>query len=421
MRSGPSLAMIAVIGTLVAGCSSGSSGPSCSFDNPAVLARSTWPKFRRDVQNTGHIDDVVLSTTPTRLWMFPPEGEAPKLAFAASPVINDAGDRIYIGNTNGVLYRLQTSDGRLDLTFVFSIPNPITSTALLALRSGNDAIFVGGGNGFLYGLDGNLFLSDGVTAANQPDAWPTTLGGYIGASPTLGSDGTVYAGALSATSVSGSFLGVCPNGVERFGIFGQVVQSSAAIGPDGIAYFGADDQQLRAVMPDGTFEWAFAVSGPILTAPVVDVENGLTAAIYIADNGGRVFKVEPSGLPANGFTTFGPVGPIGSSPALAGGRLYFGSDDGNLYAVDATTGALVWKFPTGGKIVSSPAVATDAAQSTTTIVVGSNDGNLYFVDQDGMSAAPAVTIGAAVSSSPAIGSDGTVYVGADDGRVYAIR
>jgi outer membrane protein assembly factor BamB len=26
-----------------------------------------------------------------------------------------------------------------------------------------------------------------------------------------------------------------------------------------------------------------------------------------------------------------------------------------------------------------------------------------------------------VGSSPAIGSDGTVYVGADDGRVYAIK
>ncbi len=406
--------LITLVACVLGGCSSGSSAPSCAFDNPGVLGQSTWPKFRRDLQNTGHIDNIVLSNAPAVQQMFPRAGDAPKLAFAASPVINNAGDHIYIGNTDGVLYRLH-----LDLTqdaFVFTIPNPITSTALLGLRNGDDAIFVGGGNGLLYGLDGTLFQADGVTAAAQPSVWPATLAGYISASPTLYStDGTVYVGTLN-----GSFVGVCPNGVERFGIVGGNVQSSAAIGPDGVLYYGADDQLLRAVGSDGTFEWAFSASAPILAAVLVDVENGVTSAIYAADRGGRVFKVDPSGHPISGFS-FGPVGPISSSPALAGGRLYFGSDDGNLYAIDSN-GSLLWTFATHGAIVSSPAVATDTAQSTTTIVVGSNDGNVYFVDDNGGSAAGVpVPIGAPIRSSPAIASDGTVYVGADDGRVYAIK
>jgi outer membrane protein assembly factor BamB len=35
-----------------------------------------------------------------------------------------------------------------------------------------------------------------------------------------------------------------------------------------------------------------------------------------------------------------------SSPAVANGKVYFGSGDGNVYAVDAQAGTLMWKFPT---------------------------------------------------------------------------
>ncbi|MEN6347610.1 MAG: PQQ-binding-like beta-propeller repeat protein [Armatimonadia bacterium] len=37
-------------------------------------------------------------------------------------------------------------------------------------------------------------------------------------------------------------------------------------------------------------------------------------------------------------------GPIRLAPAVSNGRVYFGSDDGNLYCLNAADGALVWKF-----------------------------------------------------------------------------
>lgn len=52
---------------------------------------------------------------------------------------------------------------------------------------------------------------------------------------------------------------------------------------------------------------------------------------------------------------------------------YVGSSDGNLYAMDATTGKDHWSFPTGGRVYSSPTVAAGVAY------VGSADGNLYAV------------------------------------------
>jgi len=51
-------------------------------------------------------------------------------------------------------------------------------------------------------------------------------------------------------------------------------------------------------------------------------------------------------------------GLVYSSPAVANGVVYVGSEDFNVYALDASTGAKLWSFATGGKVFSSPAVAS---------------------------------------------------------------
>jgi outer membrane protein assembly factor BamB len=302
-------------------------------------------------------------------------------------------------------------DGTQKTDFAFSIAGRITSTVLLTARDGADAVFVGGGDGFVYGLT--------ASGGAQATYWPPSIGGLVGASPTLGGDGTVYVG-----SVNGLFAGVCPNGVERFVLSYAGIQSSPAQGADGTLYFGADDSQLHAVQPDGTTKWAFSAAGPILAAPVFDLD---TNSIYVADSSGYVFKIGTNGKPDPTFK-FPPSACAGnvkacpaSSPALAGDHLYLGSSNHNLYAIDKVTGAIVWTVETGDAIESSPAVAINGDQRI--VVVGSNDGNVYFVQDNGGSYAqpvPAFNAGSAVRSSPAIGSDGTVYVGADDGRLYAI-
>ncbi|HET7840547.1 MAG TPA: PQQ-binding-like beta-propeller repeat protein, partial [Terriglobia bacterium] len=58
---------------------------------------------------------------------------------------------------------------------------------------------------------------------------------------------------------------------------------------------------------------------------------------------------------------------VRSSAAVADATVYFGSDDGNLYAVELKSGKLKWKFATGGRVASSPAVV---------------DGMVYFQSDD---------------------------------------
>ena len=67
-------------------------------------------------------------------------------------------------------------------------------------------------------------------------------------------------------------------------------------------------------------------------------------------------------------------GIVSSSPVISEGTLYIGSYDRNLYALDAGTGRLVWKFPTFGKILASVCVWEGKAY------FGSNDHNVYCVD-----------------------------------------
>ena len=63
-----------------------------------------------------------------------------------------------------------------------------------------------------------------------------------------------------------------------------------------------------------------------------------------------------------------------SSPVSGGNTVYFGSGDGNVYALDAATGVLRWKFHTGNVVHASPALAAG------TLYVGSWDSYFYALD-----------------------------------------
>jgi len=65
---------------------------------------------------------------------------------------------------------------------------------------------------------------------------------------------------------------------------------------------------------------------------------------------------------------------VHSSPALGpDGRVYVGSSDQRVYAIDASA-AKVWEYLTEGKVISLPAIGADGM-----VYVGSGDGNIYAV------------------------------------------
>ncbi len=64
-------------------------------------------------------------------------------------------------------------------------------------------------------------------------------------------------------------------------------------------------------------------------------------------------------------------GGVFSSPAVANGVVYVGSDDKKVYAFNASTGARRWTATTGNAVSSSPAVADGV------VYVGSSDAKVY--------------------------------------------
>jgi outer membrane protein assembly factor BamB len=120
-----------------------------------------------------------------------------------------------------------------------------------------------------------------------------------------------------------------------------------------------------------------------------------------------------------------------SSPAVANGVVYVGSEDGRLYAyaVGCASGGTcdpLWTGAiTGSYMASSPAVATGV------VYVGSQDGKLYAFDAAGGAAnctgsAPArtctplwtATTGTPIYSSLTV-ANGVLYVGSNDHNLYA--
>ena len=137
--------------------------------------------------------------------------------------------------------------------------------------------------------------------------------------------------------------------------------------------------------------------------------------------------VADSATPKGGAFTnpkwrFQTGGRIRSSAALANGVLYFGSDDGYLYALKAGDGAPVWKLKTGGAVASSPAVAKGLVYLT------SRDGVFRAVETRSGNVKWTLTTGPELPfqggfdwflSSPVL-SDESVVFGAGDGLVYAL-
>jgi outer membrane protein assembly factor BamB len=72
-----------------------------------------------------------------------------------------------------------------------------------------------------------------------------------------------------------------------------------------------------------------------------------------------------------------------------------------------------WAFRTKGEVVSSPAIVNGV------VYVGSNDGSLYAIGQETGAEKWKFATGARVCSSPAV-SNGVVYFGSYDGNFYAV-
>lgn len=151
-------------------------------------------------------------------------------------------------------------------------------------------------------------------------------------------------------------------------------------------------------------------AAPLVVGPTVFFCSGDWIVALDAESG-RVKWSYPTDQPLGGI--------VKASPAYDNGILYFGATDGNLYALNAETGVLLWTYPTKGAIRSSPVIADGV------VYFGSDDNNLYavragtgeqawrgpFVTKDDVASPPAVSSGYVAFAS----TDGLMYLASASG------
>ncbi|MBW2107666.1 MAG: PQQ-binding-like beta-propeller repeat protein [Deltaproteobacteria bacterium] len=277
-----------------------------------------------------------------------------------------------------------------DLQWAVETGGRVVSTPSI---SSEGTLYAGSGDKRLYAIQ-----ADGTVR------WTFLTGGLVYSSPAVGLDNTVYVG-----SGDHKLYAVNPDGTLKWTLeTGASVESSPAVGPDGTIFVGSYDKNLYAINPDGTIKWTFATGDYIYSSPAI----GADGTVYVGSADRKLYAIGSDGALIWSFETGDYVS---SSPAIGSeGMIYVGSRDGYLYAID-DQGIQQWVYPTEGRVASSPAIGADG-----TIYVGSADRKLYAVNADGTLRWSFET-GRAVESSPAVGADGTIYVGSQDGKLYAIN
>lgn len=419
---------------------------------PSLLsAQATM--FRGNPAHTGVYDSPAPTLAQVQ-WRFKTGAHV-----LSSPAV--AGETVFIGSGDGFVYALNRATG--EPRWRFATQGPVASSP--AVHDG--LVFVSSLDGYVYGIDAatgtqrwrfrtqgerrftapgihgaiprsermpdpfDVFLSSpvvahGVVYIGSGDQhvyaleastgalrWSFRAGDVIHASPAV-HDGVVYVGswdrnlyALDARSGAERWRYTTGNDTT---IYNQIGIASSAAVADGMVFVGGRDGKFHAVdAATGAARWVhdnrggWTIGSPALRDGVV----------YFATSDGTRFKALDAATGAVRFDLQNKAVSF-SSPSIAGDRVYYGTSDGFVQAVDLTRGTLVAQFQSDGSRANLAAWVDSA---------GRLQSGRMFPDRtlDGMvmGLRTMFTVGS-ILSSPAI-VDGVLFVGSTDGTVYAIR
>ena len=160
---------------------------------------------------------------------------------------------------------------------------------------------------------------------------------------------------------------------------------------------------------------------------VIGSAAAVQGVIYFGSTDGNLYAIDSES--GKQKWKFQAKSRVPSSPAVSNGTVYFTAYDGNLYAVDASTGGLKWKFRrvendgSGGTCMGCSHLPRPCRiHSTASLVAGglewsglfgSGDGNVYSLNAEYGAVSWKFKTGDVVHASPAL-ADGTVFIGSGD-------
>lgn len=154
-------------------------------------------------------------------------------------------------------------------------------------------------------------------------------------------------------------------------------------------------------------EWFFTTGAPIISSPFVSGRR-----LFVASGDGNLYAIDLT--TGKELWLMSTDEPFVASPVGAGGLVTIAGTDGRFYAVDEVTGDVVWQFEAGIPSQSSAAIAGGR------VYYGSVDGTVFALDQQTGEEVWRFAAGDQVLSSPAVVGD-SLYFGSFDGYLYALE
>jgi len=150
--------------------------------------------------------------------------------------------------------------------------------------------------------------------------WSFETGGVIYASPSIGTDGTIYIGSTGGVSTQSNRT------VHKNGNLPQIAgYKLCAIGVDGTIYVGSMDSKIYALNPDGIPKWNFTTGLSIYSSPAIDSNGTYISAPTIIISTHLILMVQKNGIYRTGAE-------VSACPVIgADDTIYVSSNDGKLY------------------------------------------------------------------------------------------
>ncbi len=265
---------------------------------------------------------------------------------------------------------------------------PVTSAAAVS----GGLVYVGTSHGMLYALqpaDGSKFWEWDLTSTEAFTA------------PVV-AERDVYIGSTGSRVYNFDAL----DSTQKWNQDTYGAITASPVFADEMIYAPSADHSLYAITPGGDVEWKKKLDGSV---------NGVSyrdRRLYVATEGGTLSQINTRGS----VDWERPLGAgIAATPAVTGDRVFVGTRDSTLYAVDASDGVEHWRFtdPTDG-VTAPPAVADG------TVYVGSRDGTVYAVDTENGDEEWSFETGNNIDQAAPIVAGGRVYIGSQDGTFYAL-
>jgi eukaryotic-like serine/threonine-protein kinase len=304
--------------------------------------------------------------TGAKKWEFKTGGPV-----ASTPAV--AGGLVYFTSGDGNLYALDAAAGTKKWVFPYvegygDIYDLFTSSPVVV----DGIIYFGSGDAKIFAVDATTGEQVWVYETVKYDPESIDYSISIHASPAV-AQGMLYAGDFS-----GNFVALDAK-------TGQLIwkdniltaSSSPAIVEDVVYYAGRNGRVTAADAKTGKKIWssvyfgAWIFSSFALKDGVIHTSN-IDGVLYALDakTGEMVWNAYQMALIVSSPVVAGDLVFVGDSPGITEGAPN-GIGKGKLYALDHKTGQEVWKFEAGGNIASTPLILNSV------LYFGCDDGNVY--------------------------------------------